>query len=276
MKFALVYCCVVTVSPMDWSKVDKQEGDFCWVWLGRVDNGHPQAGSGRGRYQVARHVYEECVGPIPAGMQVRHGCGNNMCVRPDHLSAGLNDRMHAERTKERFLKCVKKRGPHMCWPWTGRLSHNGYGRVYDGRRALPVTHYAWKLHTGQKVPSGKIIMHTCDNPPCCNPAHLRLGTQAENVADRDRKGRTCRGDDHWQRKYPDRRLRGDKNPMHLHPEKAARGSRNGNSKLDDDTVRSIKQLREAGWSQQCIADKIGIGQSAVSNILLGHTWKHVR
>ncbi len=72
----------------------------------------------------------------------------------------------------------------VCWPWVGKISPAGYG-YYRGKRAHRI---AWELYNG-KIPDGKIICHSCDNPRCVNPAHLFCGTQYDNIHDGMRKGR---------------------------------------------------------------------------------------
>lgn len=74
-----------------------------------------------------------------------------------------------------------------CWEWTGIKDPNGYGRC--GMFGETLAHrVAWKL-TREAIPGGLFVLHRCDNPPCCNPDHLFLGTQADNIADMDHKGR---------------------------------------------------------------------------------------
>ena len=94
--------------------------------------------------------------------------------------------------RERFAeKTDRTAGPTGCWEWTGFRGPKGYGTVhvcdrrYHTQRASRV---AWELEYGA-VPAGLHVLHTCDNPPCVNPAHLRLGTNKDNVDDRERKGR---------------------------------------------------------------------------------------
>lgn len=78
-----------------------------------------------------------------------------------------------------------------CWPWVGPTDQHGYGtlslgRVVDGRvRAHRVS---WELHFGP-IPAGLNVLHACDNPGCCNPDHLMLGTQRANAVDCARKRR---------------------------------------------------------------------------------------
>ena len=80
-----------------------------------------------------------------------------------------------------------------CWEWQGARSNLGYGRVRgeDGR-TRQTHHIAWELVFGP-IPSGLVVMHICDNPPCVRPNHLRLGTVAENNADMTAKGRRRSG-----------------------------------------------------------------------------------
>lgn len=86
--------------------------------------------------------------------------------------------------------------PGGCWEVSGHPSGpNGYIALSIGSPAYPpyvriLAHrFAWEQANGRPVPRGKVVMHTCDNPRCANPAHLRVGTQRENVHDAMRKGR---------------------------------------------------------------------------------------
>lgn len=81
-------------------------------------------------------------------------------------------------------------GPDACWPWMRVPSTGGYGLAkYKGRRRI-ASRVAWELTNGP-IPGGMQVLHHCDNPPCCNPAHLFLGTVADNVADMIAKGRAA-------------------------------------------------------------------------------------
>lgn len=81
-------------------------------------------------------------------------------------------------------------GPDACWPMLG--TRGDYGRVLSGGRRVGAHRWAWEQAHGP-IPVGMVVMHGCDNPPCVNVAHLSLGTQMENIADRVRKGRSARG-----------------------------------------------------------------------------------
>jgi HNH endonuclease len=78
-----------------------------------------------------------------------------------------------------------------CWEWAGRRDARNYGRVQFAGRDQLAHRVVWELTFGPPA-AGLVVMHRCDNPPCCRPSHLRLGTQAENIADMDAKGRARR------------------------------------------------------------------------------------
>lgn len=91
----------------------------------------------------------------------------------------------------RFWPKVDRRGPLECWPWTASsLTTYGYGhiRLTSSRRKVLSHRLAYELANGP-IPDGLKVLHECDNPPCCNPAHLFLGTHLANARDRDSKGR---------------------------------------------------------------------------------------
>src|SRR6185295_10809571 len=82
-----------------------------------------------------------------------------------------------------------------CWEWQGWRNAGGYGVLASGpagRQKDELAHrIAWRLTNGA-IPDGLRVLHRCDNPPCCNPAHLFLGSDADNVADCIAKGRSRR------------------------------------------------------------------------------------
>lgn len=92
---------------------------------------------------------------------------------------------------ERLWRRVAKGSPDACWPWTGYTNDYGYGVLGRGSRSdgLIRAHRAAWLVTHGTLPDDVLVLHTCDNPPCCNPAHLFLGTHADNTADMSAKGR---------------------------------------------------------------------------------------
>ena len=85
---------------------------------------------------------------------------------------------------------MQKAGPDECWLWTGGLQGKGYGQFYDGdHRAVGAHRYSWEIANSRPIPAGMQVMHSCDNPPCVNPAHLSVGTCKDNLTDCGDKGR---------------------------------------------------------------------------------------
>jgi HNH endonuclease len=78
-------------------------------------------------------------------------------------------------------------GPTACWPWTGPRTPQGYGR-YSVHQIRQRAHRYALLFSGWTIPPGLLVCHHCDNPPCCNPSHLYVGTYADNNRDKARRG----------------------------------------------------------------------------------------
>lgn len=81
---------------------------------------------------------------------------------------------------DRFWSRVDKDGA--CWEWAGARHPQGYGVFSAGGRSLRAHRFAFQLANGP-IPEGMFVLHSCDNPPCVNPAHLRLGSHADNMRD---------------------------------------------------------------------------------------------
>lgn len=196
-----------------------------------------------------------------------------------------------EKQARRFWLYVdRSAGQDSCWPWTKSTTTGGYGqfkigRYVDGSVRQAKTHrISWVLHNGVSLPdelSGGgakcIILHSCDNPMCCNPAHLRLGSYADNAADRVSRNRsnTSAGDDHYTRRRPGSAKSGDNHWSRMNPDAVSRGSANGSSKLTEDSVYQIRARADAGEPQRAIAADYNVTQSTVSEIVLRKTWKHL-
>ena len=104
---------------------------------------------------------------------------------------------------ERFWSKVDKQGSTECWPWTASVVKNlGYGQFGMGGTMMRSHRVAWELSNGP-IPAGMFVLHKCDNPPCCNPQHLFIGTQTDNMQDALAKGRHGHGTIGGPRKYSD-------------------------------------------------------------------------
>lgn len=149
--------------------------------------------------------------------------------------------------EERFWEKVDVRGPDECWPWTAATDKYGYGVLRPaGKRTDPsVKAHRYSAELAGMDIAGRAVLHSCDNPPCVNPAHLRPGTQAENM--RDKVGRN----------------------------RAQRGERVWNARLTEPDVRGIRSRREAGEASSAIAEDFGITASQVNRIARRDNWRHV-
>lgn len=177
-----------------------------------------------------------------------------------------------------------------CWEWSAKRNEDGYGWFRLAGQAQGAHRAAYKLLIGEP---GKLhVLHRCDNPPCVNPAHLWLGTNLDNIHDRDAKGRqvALRGDQHYARTNPERLARGERHGSRTKPEKLSRGKnhgwytkpesrlrgeKNGNSKLKDADIPRIRELRQQGFKLKEIAATFNVSLSLIGKILKGQTRKHI-
>lgn len=134
-----------------------------------------------------------------------------------------------------FWNHVDASTPDECWRWTGYRDEDGYGRFHWDGQMVGAHELAVTFTTGERRLDGFDTCHSCNNPPCCNPRHLRFDTRRSNVADMLRAGRQS----------------------------------NGPRKLTDDEVRAIRERLKAGARQQDLADQYGVSNSMISMIKTG-------
>lgn len=167
----------------------------CWDWHGPVFNGNPVFyDRGQRTVQSRRGAWLMRYGEEPP-WPLSGGCGRALCVAPGH---SFPDQVYAP---EHFWGRLDWSDPDGCWEWNRGFGgpRRNYGYVFlDGVRWR--THrLAWTLTHGT-IPDGLIIRHLCNNPKCCRPAHLALGTHKMNADDREAAGRTVKGEE-WHRRH---------------------------------------------------------------------------
>ncbi len=95
--------------------------------------------------------------------------------------------------KERFFEKIEVRGENDCWPWIGSKDQKGYGLFRYVTAKIIRSHRYMHMITVGDIPAKHLVCHTCDNPACCNPKHLFLGTDSDNMIDMVKKGRNTPG-----------------------------------------------------------------------------------
>lgn len=147
-----------------------------------------------------------------------------------------------------------------CWEWKEYVDKNGYGRFKIGRTFFPSHRVSFSLSKKGKL-SSFLVCHKCDNPKCCNPAHLFLGTQQENIDDCIAKGRY---------------ITGDKNGMVKHPELVTKGDKHHNAKFTDSQIIDIRKIYAEGKTSHKKLGKIySVSANTIKDIVNGKTWKHL-
>jgi hypothetical protein len=152
--------------------------------------------------------------------------------------------MYSEKDIARFWAKVDVRGENECWPRRGKPIKGGYTHFWHNGRNVVAHRVALELKLGRPIKEGMKSLHTCDNPPCCNPGHLWEGTPLDNMRDMIAKGR----DNFWLR---------DKH-----------GPDNMRYRLDPETRASIRErYLQGGVSMKALAHAYGISISTVFNIV---------
>lgn len=144
----------------------------------------------------------------------------------------------------RLWERVDVRGPDDCWEWKAGLHKTGYGKLRSDAGVFAHRAAYW-LSTGHLPGRDTVIMHVCDNPPCCNPRHLKAGTIAENMRDMVEKGR------------------------------AAKGERHSQARLTEKQARAAIQRVANGETRKSVALDFGVSRTCIEALVAGKTWRHL-
>lgn len=144
-----------------------------------------------------------------------------------------------------LVQRLSKGNPDICWEWGRATTWRGYGSIMFNCRKFSTHRLAWMIANDREIPPGMHVCHSCDNPRCCNPSHLSIGTEADNQREKIEKKRHSFGTNH------------------------------GMSKLNDTAVRYIRRLRKEGESINSLAKGFRIERTTIYQIILGKTWRHV-
>lgn len=182
-------------------------------------------------------------------------CGSQKIIQMRSLRKGYTtscgcidsvDRQnYDEDMRGKLLNSIEKTSSG-CWEWKKSRHRQGYGNFPYKRKVLLAHRVAWKLFKGD-LDDKILVCHRCDNPPCCNPDHLFLGTDRDNTRDAFAKGRVPRrkGEDHYC------------------------------AKLTNEIILEIRRLADEGMKYADISKKLNVKIGNISGIVTKNSWKHV-
>jgi len=193
----------------------------------------------------SRIIYEEFVGKLNYSCRIDRTCNNGNCLNPDH--------MLLSSPEEKFGRFIDIRSDEECWEWLGAKDGGGYGAYGSPHLSENKSHrIMWEMYYG-KIPLDDVgntlyVLHKCDNSSCCNPGHLFLGTNKDNMKDKVKKERQSR----------------------------LFGLRNGRSIMNREKVINLRQLYSTRkYSYKALVKLFGISQSQVARIIKNQSWSWV-
>jgi hypothetical protein len=160
---------------------------------------------------------------------------------------GVRSRGRLLPVAARFWDKVDRVALSECWEWRGERQRAGYGVFYVGNDRIGAHRMAWELSRDRVVPEGLHVLHSCDNPPCCNPAHLRSGTALDNARDKVERNRSA----------------------------DQRGERAPHSLLTEADVIDIRTLSAFGARGVDLASAFGVSSQAICGVIKRRAWAHV-
>ena len=165
-------------------------------------------------------------------------CKNGRCWNLDHILSPSRE--------ELFWSRVDMKEEDKCWEWRGTAGTTEYGQTSWLGKDMATHRIAWMLTFGE-IPDGLLVCHHCDNPPCCNPKHLFIGTNQDNIDDRERKNRN------WM--------------------PHSRGEEHGHHKLTEKDVKEIRDLYSTGkYSYLKLAKLYPVSWGAIRQVIKRQNW----
>lgn len=158
---------------------------------------------------------------------------------------------HFGSLKDRFFRYIVFGATHDdCWSWTAAKNPQGYGKIGTGGKGSKIEgahRVSWMLHNNQDIPAGLFVLHSCDNPECTNPKHLRIGTKSDNMKDMYERAR-----------------QGKRNlPI---------GELNKKAVL---THGKVIYIRSSLKTNGQLADELGVSKTCIRLARIGETWQHI-
>ena len=193
-------------------------------------------------------------------------CGKEFRIKQSSIAAGEGkfcsnscrlESIHQEaqgRVMERlWSKIAVTPDPSQCWDWMASTFDNGYGQFKVGTKNWRAHRFVWTMVHGP-IPDDLVVCHRCDNPLCCNPDHLFLGSNRDNSQDMVSKGRQ----------------RGNKG------EHSVRGSNHPHAKLTEDAVRDIRKRFSQGDTSSTLGRQYSVTKETILSVVHRKTWRHVQ
>ena len=267
-----------------WKYVDTESCE-CHLWTGGKDwDGYGMFNAPK---SIRAHIwiYKTLIGPIPLGYIVGHLCNVPCCVNIEHLicqseadnaayrvacgrarggklgsgdfgwgASGIRSKPY-DVPAVRFWSKINRNGPvpshvpHLgnCWLWTGAIGGFGYGN-FGYQKTTRAAHIIMWLETNGAIPDGLKVLHKCDIPNCVRPDHLELGTQLENVRQKEERGRGNH----------------------------ANGERCALTKHNAEIVRRARELyKPRVFGYRAVGEALGIPLQTARTMISRMAWKHI-
>lgn len=232
--------------------IEKDKNSDCLIWTGTINTyGNPKFHFEKKEYMACRFIYEYFNGVVSKNIFIQHKCNNKICVNPDHLYIKSDKEVINQRFSNNIIipdnwECNPE---EKCWPWKGLIETGGYGIFIANGQHIKAHRFAYEAYNDCTIPDNLLVCHKCDNPLCCNPFHLFLGTAEDNNKDRTLKGRG----------------------VYNH------GSKHHNSKLTEEQVLQIRDILQNHkyTSLKLLADQFGVSRSIITVIRDRKGWNHI-